>query len=56
MNPDDSDDYDFYAETDDGEAIFDYPLPEHTKLTFNRSTMIATDAYGKKYPVFFREG
>lgn len=56
MNPDDIDDYDFYAETDDGEEIYDYPLPEHTRLSLNRSTMIATDTYGKKYPVFFREG
>lgn len=56
MNPDDPDDYDFYAEASDGEILDDYPLPEHTKLSFNRSTMIATDIYGKKYHVFFREG
>lgn len=55
MNPDDVDDYDFVAETDDGEVLLDYPLPDKTTLSLNRSTMIATDAYGKKYKVEFRE-
>lgn len=55
MNPDDLDDYEFVAETDDGEILTDYPLPDHTTLSLNRSTMIATDAYGKKYHVEFRD-
>lgn len=55
MNPDDLDDYDFIAETKDGEILDDYPLPEHTTLSLNRSTMIATDAYGKKYHAEFRD-
>lgn len=55
MNPDNLDDYDFIAETEDGEILDDYPLPEHTTLSLNRSTMIATDAYGKKYHTEFRD-
>ena len=53
MNKDDYDDYEFIAEASDGEILLDYPLPEHTSLSVNRSTMIATDTYGKKYPIEF---
>lgn len=53
MNQNDYDDYEFVAEADDGEILLDYPLPEKTTLSVNRSTMIATDSYGKKYPLEF---
>ena len=53
MNQNDYDDYEFVAEADDGEILLDYPLPEKTSLSVNRSTMIATDSYGKKYPLEF---
>lgn len=43
--------YEFVAKDEDGEIIEDYPLPNHTKLSINRSTNIATDAYGKKYTI-----
>ena len=53
MNQNDYDDYEFVAEADDGEILLNYPLPEKTSLSVNRSTMIATDSYGKKYPLEF---
>lgn len=55
VNPDDLDDYEFIAETKDGEILTDYPLPDLNGITLNRSTMIATDAYGQKYQAEFRE-
>ena len=55
MNPNDLDDYYFVAETENGDVLPDYPLPEHTTLSLNRSTMIATDAYGKKYHAEFQD-
>lgn len=55
MNPNNMDDYEFIAEAEDGEILTDYPLPEHTSLSLNRSTMIATDTYGKKYHTEFKE-
>lgn len=55
MNPNDLDDYEFVAYADDGEELDDYPLPEHTSMSVNRSTMIATDTYGKKYHMEWKE-
>lgn len=43
--------YEFVARDEDGDVIEDYPLPNHTKISINRSTNIATDAYGKKYNI-----
>ena len=45
--------YDFVAYTEDGKKIPDYPLPMKTSLQINRSTGIAIDKYGYKYPVIF---
>lgn len=56
INPDDLDDYEFIAQASDGEVLLDYPLPDHNKLSLNRSTMTATDdTYGRKYRAEFRE-
>ena len=45
----------FIAETEDGDILDDYPLPNtEASLSINRSTGIATDKYGKKYKVIFR--
>ena len=46
---DDIENYEFIAKDEDGEIIDDYPLPYKTKISVNRSTNVATDAYGKKY-------
>ena len=45
--------YDFVAKDENGYIIDDYPLPNHTKISINRSTNIATDAYGKKYNILW---
>lgn len=45
--------YSFIAKDEDGEVIDDYPLPNHTKISVNRSTNIATDTYGKKYNIIW---
>lgn len=55
LNPHDFKDYDFIAETQNGEVLLDYPLPEKTSLNVNTSTMKATDAYGSKYDVIYKE-
>lgn len=53
----DSDDidevYDFIAYTEDGREIPDYPLPKKTSLQVNKSTGIAIDKYGNKYPIIY---
>lgn len=54
MNESNFDDYDYIATDEDGNIVDDYPLPEKTGLSFNRSTMIATDNYGTKYHVEYR--
>lgn len=59
---DDSDDEDirnryyFVAEKPNGEEVDDYPLPEKTRLSINRSTNIATDIYGNKYKMYIQSG
>lgn len=45
--------YDFIAVDSDGNIVSDYPLPEKTKLTVNRSTNIAKDKYGNSYEMIF---
>lgn len=45
--------YEFVAKDENGEIIDDYPMPNRTKLSVNRSTSIATDAYGKKYNILW---
>ena len=54
MNQSDADDYEFIALDDDEEEIPDYPLPYKNKLSINRSTNIATDTFGQKYPIRWR--
>ena len=46
--------YDFIAEDPDGNVIDDYPLPEKTKMSINRSTGMATDLYGTKYKLIVK--
>lgn len=45
----DYENYEFVAKDEDGIVIDDYPMPNRTNMSFNTSTMIATDAYGQKY-------
>lgn len=54
INEDDISDYDFVAEDENGDIVEDYPLPLKTKLSVNRSTMIATDVYGEKYKIVWK--
>lgn len=49
----DVENYQFVAMDEDGEIIEDYPLPEKTGLSINRSTNIATDTYGEKYVIIW---
>lgn len=51
MNQNDAEDYEFVALDEDDEEIIDYPLPYKNKLSVNRSTNIATDTFGQKYPI-----
>ena len=50
---DDIENYEFIAKDDNGNIIDDYPLPNHTKISVNRSTDIATDTFGKKYHILW---
>ena len=54
VNQNDAEDYEFVALDADGEEIEDYPLPYKNKLSLNRSTNIATDTFGQKYPIRWR--
>ena len=54
MNQNDTEDYEFVALDEDDEEIEDYPLPYKNKLSINRSTNIATDTFGQKYPIRWR--
>ena len=51
MNSKDEEEYEYVARDENGEEIPDYPLPFKGKLTVNRSTNMATDIYGQRYPV-----
>ena len=51
MNQNDEEDYEYVAIAEDGEQIDDYPLPFKGNLSINRSTSIATDQFGQKYPI-----
>jgi hypothetical protein len=50
---DNVEDYWFLAKDEEDNTIDDYPLPERTKISVNRSTGIATDTYGKKYQIIW---
>lgn len=54
MNQNDVEDYEYVALDDDDVEIPDYPLPYKNKLSINRSTNIATDTFGQKYPIRWR--
>lgn len=43
----------FVAKDKEGNIIDDYPLPEMTTLTINRSTDVASDIYSRKYPIIW---
>ena len=45
--------YEFVVKDNESNVIDDYPLPIHSNITINRSTNIATDAYGNKYPIIW---
>lgn len=49
----DIENYKFVAKNEDGDIIDDYPLPNHTNISVNRSTNIATDIFGKKYNIIW---
>lgn len=51
VNQSDYGDYEFVAYDKDGLEIIDYPLPTKTNISINDSTLIATDSYGRKYPI-----
>lgn len=53
VNSEDAEDYYYIAKDEDGEIIEDYPLPLMNSISINRSTNIATDVYGKKYPIIW---
>lgn len=42
-------DYEYIAYDNQGNIVSDYPLPEKTKLSINRSNNTVSDAYGNKY-------
>jgi hypothetical protein len=50
----DVENYEFLAKDQDGIVIDDYPLPNHTNISVNRSTNIATDTFGKKYTIIWQ--
>ena len=54
IDQNDAENYEFVALDEDGEEITDYPLPYKNKLSVNRSTNIATDTFGQKYPIRWR--
>ena len=54
ITDDDVENYEFLAKDQDGNVIPDYPMPNHTSISINRSTGIATDTYGKKYNIIWQ--
>lgn len=54
IEDDDIENYHFVAKDGDDNVLDDYPLPLHTDISVNRSTNIATDSYGEKYPIIFK--
>ena len=54
VDQNDNSDYEFVAVDEDGNEIEDYPLPYKNSLSINRSTNIATDTFGQKYPIRWR--
>lgn len=55
VNPNDDQDYEFVAVTDEGKILDDYPLPSNAgSLTINHGVMTARDQYGRKYDVEYK--
>ena len=54
INNDDVEDFNFISKDEEGEIVDDYPVPQVSSISVNRSTNIATDNYGKKYPIIWR--
>lgn len=55
ITDDDIENYEFLAKDENDNVIDDYPMPNHTPISVNRSTDIATDtSYGKKYKIIWR--
>ena len=51
----DIENYTFRAIDDNDIEVLDYPMPLRSKISVNRSTNIATDEYGKKFPIIWEE-
>jgi hypothetical protein len=51
----DTSDYEFIAIDKNGIELTDYPLPLKTSLNVNRSTQTATDVYGQKYKIVWKD-
>lgn len=47
--------YEFEVYTKDGTQVFDYPLPEKTKMSINRTNGTATDMYGNRYKLVIED-
>lgn len=43
--------WDFEARYPNGDVARDYPLPSRSRMSFNKSTMMATDEHGRRYPL-----
>lgn len=52
-DPNGIDNYTFIAKDNDDNIIEDYPMPIHTSMSINRSTNMAVDKYGQKYPIIW---
>ena len=53
ITDDDIKNYEFIAKDEDDNILLDYPLPMRTDISVNRSTDIATDTYGRHYPILW---
>lgn len=54
VKSDDINDFELVAKASDGEIIDEYPKPNLQSIDINRSTNIATDDYGTKYPIIWK--
>ena len=52
---DDIQNYEFIAKDDNDNVLLDYPLPMKSPISVNRSTDIATDTYGRHYPIIWED-
>ena len=49
----DTDNYEIKAIAEDGEELYDYPIPEVERMDINHSTEIATDEYHTRYRIIW---